>query len=150
MWDSQRSKVQFPFKNLRRGRAQRTLPQAPVGFDGAQLGLGVGAEGAPGGLGTALQHGAGRGAHAAHVHGRPDAADQRVHPGVQAGAHEPRVALGLVGAGRAHRDVQHRVQALEALLHVRVLWRPAVQLDGFLWKGAKLRVSALKKPQLRI
>lgn len=111
------------------------LPQAAVGFDGAQLGLGVGAQGAPGSLGTALQDRAGRGAHTADVHGWPDAADQRVHPGVQAGSHEPRVALGLVGAGGADGDVQHGVQALEALLHVGVLWRPAVQLDGFLWKG---------------
>lgn len=122
------------------------LPQAAVGFDRSQLRLGVGAEGAPGCLGTALQDGAGRGPHAADVHGRPDTADQRVHPGVQAGAHQPRVALGLVNTGCADGDVQDGVQALEALLHVGVLWRPAVKLDGFLWKGRiNPKISALKK-----
>lgn len=63
------SKVKFPFKNLCRMRAERVLPQTTVGFDGAQLRFGVGAQGAPGCLSAALHDGAGRGAGAADVHG---------------------------------------------------------------------------------
>lgn len=83
----------------------RLLPQATIGFDGAQLGLGVGAQGAPGSLGAGLHDGAGGGASAADVHGRPDAADQWVHPGVQPGAHQRRVPLGLIHASSADRNV---------------------------------------------
>lgn len=132
-----RSKVKFPFKTLCRRRAYRLLPQAPVGFDGAQLRFGVRAQGAPRCLGAGLHDGAGGGAGAADVHGRPDAAHQRVHPGLQPGAHQRCVPFGLVHTGGADGDVQDRVQALEALLHVRVLWRPAVILQGFLWKKQK-------------
>lgn len=110
------------------------LPQATIGFDGAQLRFGVRAQGAPGCLSAALHDWAGGGAGTADVHGRPDVANQRVHPGFQPGTHEPGIPLGLVHTGGTDGDVQDGVQALEALLHVRVLWRPAVILHGFLWK----------------
>lgn len=111
------------------------LPQATVRFDRAQLRFGVRAQGAPGCLSTALHDWARSGASAADVHGRPDAAHQRVHPGVQPSAHQPRIPLGLVHVGSIDGDIQDGVQALEALLHVCVLWRPAVILHGFLWKS---------------
>lgn len=45
------------------------LPQATIGFDGAQLRFGVRAQGAPGCLSAALHDRAGSGAGAADVHG---------------------------------------------------------------------------------
>lgn len=94
------------------------------------MGLGVWAQGAPGILGAGLHDGAGGGAHGADVGRLPQLAHQAVQPQLQLGAGQGGVALGLLHVAQADGDVEHRVEALETLLHVAVLGRPVVELQG--------------------
>lgn len=120
------------------------LPDAAVGSSRwSQVGLGVRAQRAPGILGAGLHDGAGGGAHGADVGRLPQLAHQAVQPLLQLGAGQGGVALGLLHVAQADGDVEHRVQAVEALLHVAVLGRPVVQLQGVVcvggggWEGAR-------------
>lgn len=111
------------------------LPDAAVGARRPQLGFGVRAQGAPGVLGASLHDGAGGGAHGADVGRLPQLAHQAVQPALQLHAGQGGVPLGLLHVAQADGDVEHRVEAVEALLHVAVLGRPVVELQSILWRG---------------
>lgn len=49
-------------------------------------------------------------------------------------AGQGRVPLGLLHVTQADRDVEHRVEAMETLLHVAVLRWPVVKLQSILWR----------------
>lgn len=116
------------------------LPDAPVGVRRDQLGLGVGAERAPGGLGAGLHDGAGcsrspchgGGTHRTHL---PHCTHQTVYPVLQGGASQGGVALSLLHLAQVYRDVEHGVEAMEALLHITVLGWSVVELQRVLWGG---------------
>lgn len=99
------------------------------------MGLGVGAHGAPGILGAGLHDGTGAGAHGADVGCLPQLAHQAVQPQLQLRAGQGGVALRLLHVVQADGDVEHRVEAVEALLHVAVLGRPVVELQGVVCVG---------------
>lgn len=103
------------------------LPEPAVRFDGPQLRLGVGAEGAPGRLAAGLHDGAGSGARGADVHGGPHPTYQRVQPALEARASRGRVPASLLHLGRADGQAEDGVQALEALFHVGAAEGPVVQ-----------------------
>lgn len=111
----------------------RLLPDPPVLSGGAELRLWVGAGGAPGGELAALHDGTHAGAHGADVRGRPVALQQAVQPATQRRPRQAGVGLRLLHCPQTHRQPQHGVQAVEALLHVGVLGRAAVQPQGVLW-----------------
>lgn len=110
------------------------LPDAPVGPPRSQLGLGVRAQGAPRVLRAGLHDGAGSRAHGADVRRLPQLAHQAVQPVLQLRAGQGRVPLGLLHVAQADGDVEHRVEAVETLLHVALLRWPVVQLQGLLWR----------------
>lgn len=91
------------------------------------MGFGVRAHGAPRVLGAGLHDGAGGGARGTDIGCLPQLAHQAVHPVVQLGAGQRCVPLGLLHVAQADGDVEHRVEAVETLLHVAVLGRPVVE-----------------------
>lgn len=103
------------------------LPYAAVGVRRSQLGFGIRAHGAPRALGTGLHDGAGGEANGADVGGLPQLSHEAVYPALEPRSGEGRVPLGLLHVSQADGDVEHRVQAMEALLHVAVLCWPVVE-----------------------
>lgn len=89
---------------------------------------------APRVLGAGLHDGTSGQAHGADVGGLPQLAHQAVHPVLELQAGQRRVPLGLLHIAQADGDVEHRVEAVETLLHVAVLHRAVVQLQGILWR----------------
>lgn len=115
----------------------RLLPDPSVVSGWAQFRFGVGAGGAPDGVAASLHDGTGAGAHRAHVRGRPVALQQPVQPATQRRPRQAGVGLGLLHGAQAHRQPQHRVEAVEALLHVGVPGRAGVQPQSVLWIRAR-------------
>lgn len=103
------------------------LPEPAVGFDCAQLRLGVRAEGAPGRLAAGLHDWADGGACGTDVHGGPHPAHQRVQPALQCGAGGRGVPPSQLHLGGVDGQAEDGVQALEALLHVGAAEGPVVQ-----------------------
>lgn len=99
------------------------------------MGLGVWAQGAPRVLWAGLHDRAGGQAHGADVGRLPQLAHQAVQPALQLLAGQGRVPLGLLHVAQADGDVEHRVEAVETLLHVAVLRGPVVDLQSILWRG---------------
>lgn len=98
-----------------------------------QLGLGVGAGRAPDGEVAALHDGTSTGAHGADIRSRPVALQQPVQPAAQRRSSQAGVGLRLLYCTQAHWQPQHRIQAVETLLHVGVPERASVQPQGVLW-----------------
>lgn len=98
------------------------------------MGFGVWAQGAPGVLGAGLHDRAGGRTHGADVGRLPQLAHQAVYPVLQLRTCQRRVPLGLLHVAQADRDVEHRVESVEALLHVAVLRRPVVKPQCILWR----------------
>lgn len=114
------------------------LPDAPVGAWRSEAGFGVWAQGAPGVLGAGLHDGAGGGAHGADVSRLPQLAHQAVEPVLELLAGQRRVPFGVLHVAQADGDVEHGVEAVETLLHVAVLRRPVVELQGILWREMRM------------
>lgn len=113
----------------------RLLPDPSVSSGRLQFRLGVGAGRAPDGDAAALHDGTGAGSRRADVCGGPVALEQSIQPATQRRPREAGVGLGLLHRAQAHREPQHRVQAVETLLHVGVSGWTAVQPQGIIWGG---------------
>lgn len=121
------------------------LPDPAVLSGWLQFGLGVGAGRAPDGVAATLHDGTGAGSHRADVCGRPVALQQPVQPATQRRSGQAGVGLGLLDRAEAHWQPQYWVQSVEALLHVGVSCRAAVQPQGVLWRlqGGERRSQTL-------
>lgn len=125
----------FIFPRLVLPQSVRLLPYPPVLSGQAQFGFRVGAGGAPRGEAAALHDRTGAGAHRADVRGGPVALQQPVQPATQRCPRQTGVGLGLLDSAQAHRQLQDRVEAVEALLHVGVLGWSTVQPQSVLWSS---------------
>lgn len=121
------------------------LPDAPVGSRRSQMRFGVWAQGAPRGLGAGLHDRAGSRAHGADISRFPQLAHQAVYPALQLGACQGGIPLCLLHVAQADRDVEHRVEAMETLLHVAVLCWPIVELQSILWRNVGWKKETRKE-----
>lgn len=110
------------------------LPDTTIGTRCSQLRFGVWAHGAPRALGARLHDRTGRRAHSTDVSCLPQLAHQAVYPTLELRAGQGRVPLGLLHVTQTDRDVEHRVEAVETLLHVAILSWPIVELQSILWR----------------
>lgn len=115
------------------------LPYGAIRFGRPELWFGIGAERAPCRVSARLQDGTARGRHRANVRSCPHLTNQAVHPALQPHTRQPSIMLRLLHLAQMHRDVQDRVQPMEALLHVAVLGWTVVHFQSVVCAGKETK-----------